>query len=213
VTEKERAEAAKRNALELADWAHEAYYTRIARAIEELLKCHIRIYPAKEPPILSSWEAFTYSRPVQCSVYWPEEREFRAWDHFIFFDANLDARMAAFVIAHELAHIAYHLGKDPSVREKDIDPATEQVRYKPEEEWEADAFALFMLRYRKAVRDPNETWLSETALMELVEEYVKRVGEEHQGLGGQPDSVRALIEEGLFADAREETGGSKESPA
>ena len=118
------------------------FFCDVANCIGIELNCSIRIQPSTEPEFRGL--AQTWTRIVHVKTTWPEQREFNAQDHTIFFDRNLPQAQAARLIAHELYHVWQHNPANPAHLR---DPDTGAVEYGDKAEKAADLFSVCLLRH------------------------------------------------------------------
>ena len=124
------------------DAADGRYYTSIARAIEELMHCRIRLCPVDEHHLRGRAE--TLHRTLKVKIGVPTKRTLIRAEHWIFYDSKLPPAAAAKCVAHELFHIFEHR---PTAKSRQA--PNHRICYELFEERDADIFALLLLGTRQ----------------------------------------------------------------
>jgi len=93
-----------------------------------------------------------------------DNQEFTTFDHFIFYDTTkAEDFKIRFTIAHELGHVFLHNPMDKAEDERIFMPLKGYehlfaVEYSPDDEVEADIFALIMCEQRKVFRQNQDSF-------------------------------------------------------
>lgn len=139
---KKKFSAVNRYATKAVVEANARYFTSIARAIEEIVHCRIRLKPTDDRHLRGRAE--TLHRVVEQAFSVPKRKRIRRPEHWIFYDTNLQPAMAGRCIGHELFHIYAHR---PTERNRAVHRHI--ISYETWEEKDADIFSLVLLGTRQ----------------------------------------------------------------